>query len=685
MFDKQWIFNIKKHNEYIDFCKSKGKKSSFADEIMFKRGLQGKTGGTEMLSDPYILPDMASAVDRILSAVEDGEKIAVFGDYDADGVTATAIMYHFLQNIMEADVVSYIPDRMTEGYGISIEAIDKLSKDDVNLIITVDNGIVAFEQVEYASSLGIDVVVTDHHKCADTLPNCCAVVDPCILKEETPLNHLCGAGVAFTIIRAIADEIGVSEEIYKYIPFAMIGTLGDVVSLVGDNRIIVKYGMDHFFDYNWTGIKNLFDKVNMGKTIQNINSNFISFQIVPKLNAAGRLGNAMRAFRLLICEENEEAEELAEELICENTKRKATETEIAEKAMQKENIKTNDNDAIVIALGENWHHGVIGIVAARLTEIYKKPSFVLSLDTDVTGNGDIAKGSARSVKGFNLHKALQGCSELLEKFGGHEMAAGITIKLENIPEFIKVMNHYVKNNKDCQVPPNIEIDAVVMPNELTIDEVERICDLEPYGMGNPEPVLCVRNIRPMSCMKVGEGGKHLKIMFAAQGDDGSNIMLEGIAFSQGVYESFIKSIGSICSIACRAEINEWKGRRNVTLLINDIYDGDYNIDNNLKCVYNSDYITDRGFSPQRNILAVLYKQFLKFEDKFKFHDLYLIRDNIRKMGMICTWFEIKCGLDIFVELGLIKRVDKLTFVLVKNSEKIELAQSKIFKMVQAEV
>lgn len=688
MFDKQWIFDIKKHNEYTEFCEENGRKTSFVDEIMYKRGIDGRIGGVEMLSDPYILPDMAKAVDRIMNAVEDGEKIAVFGDYDADGVTATAVLYHFLKNVMEADVIMYIPDRLTEGYGMSTAAIDTIGTEGVTLIITVDNGIVAFEQIEYAMGMGIDVVVTDHHKCGDRLPTCCAVVNPCIIKEETPLSRLCGAGVAFTLIRAIADEMGAAEEIYKYIPIVMIGTLGDVVPLAGDNRIIVKYGMENISGFGWTGLDKLIEKINTGKaTSTSISSMFVSFQLVPKLNAAGRLGNAVRAFELLICEDEAEAECLAEELIQENAKRQEKEAEIVEMAMQEENIKTSDTDAVVVALGENWHHGVIGIVAARITEKYKKPSFVLTIDKDSTESAgiNVAKGSARSVKGFDLHKALTSCADLLVQFGGHEMAAGLSIKVDKIEEFIKRINKFAEENAESILPANIEIDAVVAPEEISVETVEKLADLEPYGPGNVQPVLCVRNLQPISCTKVGEKGKHLRITLCAEASDGRKLSFEGIAFSRGAYEGMVKSIGKVCSIACRAEINVWQGRKGVSLLIADIFDGDYNIDNKLKCVYNSDYTTDWGFTLQRETLVVMYKQFAKFGESFKFNDLYRVRDNMRKMGIQCTWYAVRNGLDVFIELGLIKRKDKQTYIIEKNTEKVDLTKSGIYKKAQAEV
>ena len=686
MFDKQWIFNIKQHNDYLEFCKANGLETSFVDEIMFKRGIEGKTGSIDTLSDPYILPDMAKAVDRILTAVEDGEKIAVFGDYDADGVTATAVLYHFLQNIAEADVVSYIPDRLTEGYGMSVAAVDSLCEVGVTLIVTVDNGIVAFDQIAHAAELGIDVVVTDHHKCADVLPECCAVVDPCILKEETPLNNLCGAGVAFTLVRALADEIGVYEEISRYIPIVMIGTLGDVVPLTGDNRVIVKYGMEKLCDFGWIGLESLISKITEGKSSQQkISSMFISYQLVPKLNAAGRLGNAMRAFELLVCEETNEAARLAEELIAENTKRQATEAEIAEKAMKEDSLKTTDKDCIVLAMGENWHHGVIGIVASRLTEKYKKPSFVLSIEKDSEGKNDIARGSARSVKGFNLHKALTECASLLEKFGGHEMAAGLSIPTENIPQFIESMNAYAEQNNQYQEPSNLQIDAVVSPYELTVKSVERLEELEPYGQGNSQPMICVRNLTLVGCSKVGEGGKHLKLAFSYERPEGGRFSVEGIAFSQGPYENMIKSIGNVCCVVCRAEINQWQGRKSVSLVISDIHDDDYNIDNLLKCVYNSDYITGRGFVPKRKTLAAMYKCFVQYGESFKFNDLFRIRDCVRKSGIPCTWYEIRSGLDIFTELGLIARKDKQNFCIEKVSEKVELETSQFYRMAQVEV
>ena len=671
MFDKQWIFNLKQHQKYIEHCAGDGENRSFIDEIMYSRGISGVPSGIEEMSDPYGLPDMDRAVERILTAAEDGEKVAVFGDYDADGVTASAILYHFLKNRMEMDVVFYIPDRLSEGYGMSLSAIDALSDQDVSLIVTVDNGIVAFNEIAHAAELGIDVVVTDHHRCGETLPECCAVVDPCILTEDTPAKNLCGAGVAYAVISALSEAVGLFGEIQRYLPIVTIGTLGDIVPLTGDNRILVKYGMEHMQDGEWIGLQKLIEKITAGKKENTpLTSTFILFYIVPKLNAAGRLGGADRAFRLLIAEEEDEAERLADELMTENAKRQATEADIADKAMQSENIVTTDEDAVVIAVGGDWHPGVIGIVASRLTEKYKKPSFVL-----VREDGT-AKGSARSVKGFDLHRALTACSGLLVKFGGHEMAAGITIKDENIRPFIDSLNKYAEDHSQYILqPPNLEIDAVVLPEELTIANVMRISELEPYGTANPQPLICVRGLRIGQCTKVGDSGKHLKISFYRDLPDGRRVTVDAMAFSQGTYEAMIKSIRGVCSVVCRAEINNWMGRQSVSLILTDIHDGDYDIDNGLKCVYNDDYITCKGFTVERGILMGIYKHLLTYGDSFKFSDLYRIRDTMRRTGTECTWYEIRNGIDIFTELGFIKRKDKQNFTIIKQPGKTELGAS----------
>ena len=679
MFDRQWIFNISQHNKYLTECKAAGKKPSFLEEIFYKRGIGGAPGGLECLSDPYALPDMDRAVDRILAAAEEGERVAVFGDYDADGVTASAILYHFFKNMLELDVICYIPDRLSEGYGMSCAAVDKLAEEDVPLIVTVDNGIVALAEIEHAASLGIDVVVTDHHRCGERLPVCSAVVDPCILSGKTPARDLCGAGVAYALICALADSVGLFEEVRRYVPIVMVGTLGDAVALTGDNRILVKYGMEHLFDFGWIGLEQLLEKAASGKR-NAITSTFLLFYLVPKLNAAGRLGAAERAFRLLVSEDGQEAAALAEELMTENAKRQTTEAEIAEKAMRAENKVTTDDDAVVVAVGDDWHPGVIGIVASRLTEKFNKPAFVLVKEPDGT-----VKGSARSIKGFDLHAALSSCAGLLERYGGHEMAAGLCIKSENLRPFIDSLNKYSADHSNYrETPPNLEIDAVVLPEELTVETVARISEMEPYGVGNPQPVFCVRNLRIDRCAKVGENGKHLKLSFSSETADGRKIVLDGIAFSQGAYESMLRSIGGVCSVVCKAELNEWMGRKKVALIVSDLHDEDYNIDNSLKCVYNSDYITCRGFALERRMLAVMYKLLLSYGDSFKFSDLYHIREKMRRMSVECTWYGIRNGIDIFTELGLVVRKDKQNFRIALQPGKTDLGASAIYCRAQVE-
>lgn len=678
MFDKQWIFDIEQHKAYLEKCEANGKKPCFEEEIMFKRGISGKAGEIEDLSDPYILPDMDRAVDRILSAVEEGQKIAVFGDYDADGVTASAVLYHFLQNLMGAEVVCYIPDRVLEGYGMSIGAIDKIADMDVSLIITVDNGIVAFDEIEHAKALGIDIVVTDHHKCSDKLPECCAVVNPCILKENTPASHLCGAGVAYALVRALAEAIGLYEETACYLPIVMIGTLGDVVPLDGDNRIIVKYGMEHFSEYPWPGLQSLMKLISEGRsTPPNITSVFISFQIVPKINAAGRIGNAKRAFDLLISEDLQEAQMLAGELMAENLKRKETENEIAEAAMSEEHLISMPEDAVVVAVGEGWHHGVIGIVASKLVEKYGKPAFVFSSEDNM------AKGSARSIEGFNIHAALTSCAELTERFGGHEMAAGLCVPKDNLRKLVEAMNKFAKENKEAlSKPPSIEIDAVAEPFEITVETARKIAELEPFGTGNPEPLVCIRNLKLNYCSKVGENGKHLKMSFLSAAPEANNIVIDAIAFSKGSFETMVKQVRGVCSIIGRLQINTWQGQERVSVIVSDIFDDDYNVDKIVNCVYNSRYITSNSFAMERKTLTVMYKQLLSCGESFKFTEIYRVREIMRQAGISCTWYLIRAGLDIFTELGLIIRKDRNNFIIQKDAKKVELTDSVLYRAIQ---
>lgn len=677
MFDKQWVFDIEQHRAYLEKCEANGKKPSFEEEIMFKRGISGKAGKIEDLSDPYILPDMDRAVDRILSAVEEGQKIVVFGDYDADGVTASAVLCHFLQNLMGADVTCYIPDRVQEGYGMSCGAIDKIADMDVSLIVTVDNGIVAFDEIEYAKALGMDVVVTDHHRCADKLPECCAVVNPCILKENTPASHLCGAGVAYALVRALAEAIGLFDEISCYLPIVMIGTLGDVVPLDGDNRIIVKYGMEHFSEYPWPGLQSLMKLLSEGRSAPpNITSLFISFQIVPKINAAGRIGNAKRAFDLLISEDLEEADSLAKELMNENQKRKETENEIAEVAMSGEHLITMPEDSVVISVGEGWHHGVIGIVASKLVEKYGKPAFVFSSEDNM------AKGSARSIEGFNIHAALTSCAELTERFGGHEMAAGLCVPKENLRKLADAMNKFAKENAEkIYRPPHIEIDVVAEPYEITVETAMKIAELEPFGTGNPEPLICIRNLKLNYCSKVGDNGKHLKMSFL-DNSGVNNVVIDAIAFSKGSFESMVKQIRGACSIVGRLQINNWQGQERVSVIVTDIFDEDYNIDKIINCVYNSRYITSNNFSMGRKTLTVMYKQLLSCGDSFKFTEIYRVREVMKQVGIPCTWYLIRAGLDIFTELGLVIRKDRNNFVIQKDAKKVELTDSALYRAIQ---
>ena len=414
------------------------------------------------LSDPYTLPDMEKAVERINKAIEDGEKITVFGDYDADGVTSTALLYSYLCS-RGANVDYYIPDREGEGYGMSVEAVDVLKSRATSLIITVDNGISAIEEIKHAKEIGIDVVVTDHHRVGDELPDAVAVVDPHREDSFCEFSDWAGVGVAFKLVCALenGEDYDVLE---KYGDLVTVGTIADIVSLKGENRIIVRSGIAiinaSFQDGTLRkGLASLFEiSGNNGV----IDSASVAYRIAPRINAAGRMGSAERAVKLLLTDSPQEAKELSEEISQANAQRQVTETEISEAAIEfiesRPDIKYS---RVIVVEGEDWHQGVIGIVASRLTERYGKPCIVISK------NGDIAKGSGRSIEGFCLYDALAYCSDILVQYGGHVLAAGLTVESNKIDLFREKINEFALKG-DAAVPV-LNIDCKINPVSINTD------------------------------------------------------------------------------------------------------------------------------------------------------------------------------------------------------------------------
>ena len=465
------------------------------------------------LSDPYLMLDMDKAVERITRAIENEEKIVVYGDYDVDGVCSAAVLFSHLENL-GANVFYKLPNRETEGYGMNKAVIKRLADLGVGLIITVDNGIAALEEVDLANELGIDVVVTDHHLPKETLPKAYAVVDPLRPGDESPCKILAGVGVAFKLVCAL-DGGSCEEMLDFYADLVAVGTVADLMLLQDENRTIVKAGLEMLNDSPSCGFEHLM--AHAGLAGKRITAENVSFGIAPRINAAGRMGDASKALELLLSDSDREAEELASFLEKENAKRQEVQNKIAED-ITREILKDKSivDDKVIVVRGEDYHPGVIGIVASRLVETYGKPAIVCTKD------GDDYKGSGRSVPGFNLNSALVYSSKYLEKFGGHELAAGLTLQKDNIENFRRAINEFAQNYPDLRFSPELEIDCLVNFADIDLQSVYRLDMLAPYGNGNPRPVFAAEGLLVTGVFPVSEG-KHVRVKMSQNGREFAGI------------------------------------------------------------------------------------------------------------------------------------------------------------------
>lgn len=509
------------------------------------------------LYDPYLLTDMEIAVDRILAAIEENERICIYGDYDVDGVTSTALCVNTLRKL-EADVVHYIPVRAEEGYGLNHEAIAQIAEMGVNLIVTVDCGIRSVDVVETVKQHGMEIIITDHHECGEILPAALAVVNPHREDNAYPFQELAGVGVAFKLMQAVTDSIGYSELLYEVLDIAAIGTIADVVPLLDENRIIVKNGLETLMTTQNIGLKALIDV--SGLKDKQISSYNIAFIIAPRINAAGRLADASRCVELLTTENEALAYEIAEELERENGERQKIEAAILEQAVAKLTNEYDLENCRIIVLDEsNWHPGVIGIVASRIVDQFNKPAILISRDHE------FGKGSARSMSGFNLYEAMSKCSELFEKFGGHEMAAGLTIKSNKIDDFRIKINEVAEGMlQDKELLPEILVDYKLEHNDINLQMAKQLKNLEPFGMGNPNPFFVCRNLQILDRKLVGANSKHVSLSLY----DGSNA-IKAIAFNMGNLYNVLSS-GKKIDIICCMDINLWNNNESVQLIIKDI-------------------------------------------------------------------------------------------------------------------
>ncbi|NLI58581.1 MAG: single-stranded-DNA-specific exonuclease RecJ [Clostridium sp.] len=509
------------------------------------------------LNDPFLLKDMNLAVKRIAKAIENKEKILIYGDYDVDGVTSTSVLYKFLKS-QNAWVDYYIPNRFEEGYGFSQSSVEKIINMQVDLVVTVDCGTTSIEETGMLMEKGIDVVVTDHHECKEELPSVKALVNPQRPDCMYPHKNLSGVGVAFKLIKALSFEMNIQINQLEFLDLVALGTIADVMPLTGENRILVKYGIKKINNTSNVGLKSLMKEVGIfGKKIT---SRDIGYIIAPRLNAAGRIGDAAMVVELLTTEDEVKANEIASKLNEHNKKRQEIETEIFEEVISKiEKESYIKKSSIMVVSGRDWHQGVIGIVASKVVEKYNKPCIL------ITVSDGIGKGSGRSVEGINLFNALTSCKETLEKFGGHEMAVGLTLKEEKIHDFNRLINEYISSFSDTfEYTEKIKIDTTVEIEEITLENVRELDFLEPFGIDNPEPLFKFENAKINEINAVGSDKSHLKLKV-----ENSGSKVDAIAFKKGDLAKVYKK-SDILDIVCTLDINIWRDVESVQLKVIDI-------------------------------------------------------------------------------------------------------------------
>lgn len=503
--------------------------------------------------DPFLFIGMDVAVDRILQAINNKENILIYGDYDVDGITSTTVLKKYLQE-RGGIVNTYIPNRLNEGYGLNKKAIKKIKDMGTDLIITVDCGISGIEEVKYAKELGIEVIVTDHHEVGEVLPDALAVIDAKRKDNTYPFNLLAGVGVVFKVIQAISIKLNLkAEEYLKYLDLVCVGTISDIVPLEGENRTIAKLGLMLIKVTRNLGLRELIKS----SGYKEIDSNTISFGVAPRINACGRMGHEEEALKLFLAETKEEAIQVTKKLNEYNTLRQNTEKAIYEDAVSKIEKENIENKNSIVIGGYNWHHGVIGIVSSKVTEKYYKPSILLCFEED------IAKGSGRSIQGFDLYEGLTKCSEFLDKFGGHAMAVGLTLDKENFENFKNKFEKITEEANIKEMVPTIYIDEEIKLKDINMELVKSLSILEPFGEANKVPLFLIRNLKIDSIRALSEG-RHLKLSLRDE-----SIVINAIGFDIGNLAEEYK-IGDKIDVVGTLEINSFNGFSSIQINIKDI-------------------------------------------------------------------------------------------------------------------
>ena len=536
------------------------------------------------LHDPFLMKDMDKAVERIIRAINDGEKVLVYGDYDVDGTTAVAVVYTYLKPFFKKKKIEfYIPDRYEEGYGISIKGIDYAAKNGFKLVIALDCGIKAVERIEYANSKGVDFIICDHHRAGDVIPNAVAVLDAKRPDCNYPYDELSGCGVGFKLVTALSMKgYGTIEDVYELLDFLAVSIAADIVPITGENRVLAYFGLKQLNKKPRPGIEAILQHANIYRRDEDqldedenvltreLTISDLVFLIGPRINAAGRIAKASDSVRLLIADKKEHAEKLAASINDLNDERREFDNRITEEALGMIDADQELKDAkSTVVFNERWHRGVIGIVASRLTDYYYRPTIVLT-----RANG-LVTGSARSIKSFDIYDAIDHCSDLLEHFGGHKYAAGLSMKPENLPEFRRRFEEYVSEHLvDEDFVPELEVDLKINFSDITSKFMRILNQFAPFGPGNMAPVFWTDNVIDAGGSRPVGGHRHLKLTVSQVGDAEQGVApFSGIAFQKGDLFNRIHD-GEPFSICYHLEYNTWQGKTNLQLNVKDIKFGE---------------------------------------------------------------------------------------------------------------
>ena len=564
--DYKWVIDCDYNEEDVERLSRELGVPHLLSRILLKRGIDSFEKARsyfrpslEDLYDPFLMKDMDKAIQRLYQALESGEKILVYGDYDVDGVSGASLLYLALSQLVGPKVSYYIPDRMTEGYGLSRKGIDEAHNNHVSLIVTVDCGVTAVDEIAYANQLGIDVIVCDHHQPSDTLPPAVAVLDPKRADCAYPFKELAGVGVGFKLLQALYQHLGLNEaELDEFLDIVAIGSCADIVPLIDENRILVRHGLDRINSNPRYGIKALLESAGISR--KELTVGLVVFILAPRINAVGRMGDARRAVQLFTAQSLQEARAIARELEQENRhRRNVDETTFKEALEIVENRLDPVNDYAFVLYKEGWHPGVIGIVASRIVERYYRPTIMISI---VDG---IGKGSARSIAHFNIYEAIRECSHLLSGFGGHKYAAGLTIDQDKIPAFVKCFQEVARKKlKPEDLIPQMDIDCEADLSAFDERFMRLIKLMGPFGPMNMRPVFVSRNVRVVGEPSV-VGTNHLKLRLAQNGAE-----IDAIGFNLADRLALVQQKNGILDCAYVLEENVWNGHRSLQIRLKDI-------------------------------------------------------------------------------------------------------------------